>query len=144
MSLEFQNLKIVLGRKSCIFSSRNFGTFARGRREDSDSGVQVEITPCTVIGAEGLIPQRFLVHGHIHRLGKERGKQRREKQNSSLRHKVQFAGLGHLKQITLGKYGRENLMLIEWLINQWSYFEKKKVIEIALGQSDLIHLINVC
>lgn len=52
---------------------------------------------------------------------------------------MQFAGLEHLKQIKVGKYIKENLMLVD-MNKAMVIFQK--IIEITLWPSNFIHLIR--
>lgn len=119
-------------RKGCVFSFKKFDTFTRGRREGSDSVAEVEITLCTVIGTEGQIPHHFL--SMVTFTGWEKSVESRESMEEKQNHYPEAQGaicwFGYFRQITLGKYRKENLMLIESLINPWSYF--LKIIEMTL------------
>ena len=70
--------------------------------------------------------------------GKRMGSRGGRNKTASLRRKVHFASLEHLKQIKLGKYTKTNLMLIEMNKSMVIFW---KIIEITRWQSNFIYLI---
>lgn len=97
---------------------------------------------CRVLwqGRKSQYSPAVLAQTSIRREGRGDGNQRREKHHHQPKTQGEISGLRHWRQIKVGKYRKENLMLI-FLNKLMAIFWK--IIAITLWQSDFIHLIKV-